>query len=305
MTTRHIYDYSQHRPTALKLSKYTIPVFFAATLFGKLSEIIIIYICVFLHELTHLYTCMLFKTKTSHMSLHPYGMELHLEELTAPKQQILISLSGPVVNLILFFIGKIILAYTFNYYVSFFTKSNFFLFLFNMIPCTPLDGGEILRSCISIKKGIIYSYTAICKLSSKMFFVLLISACILMFYCNNISLLILLPAVKQGIISKQNEQLLAAKKVAEGEIISYPRPNVIVSDPCTPAFTYFKKISFNYTLIIVRNQKPPVTQEMLISALKNNPSIKVDDIHADSPKITTQKQSPQKSIVDNDLYRLY
>lgn len=261
------------------MSRQTVLLIFAATLAGRLTEVTIIYTCVLLHELAHLYMCLRQKIPTAHMAIYPYGMELQLAKLTTPKEQILISAAGPAVNLVLLTLGYIIEHIGVRgYYISFFTGANLILFVFNMLPCTPLDGSEILRSAISSKKGIIYSYTAVNRISQTVSFFILLCACMLALHRENISLLIVLAVLRQGMYTKKHEQLLAAKQVISGEIHSRKKPKVVYSQFNQNASAFVKYISFDYTLIILRPSKPPLTQQKLLDALKKNPGISIENI---------------------------
>ena len=261
------------------LSRYTVVLIFLATLTGHLGQVSVIYISVLLHEMAHLYMCKKQKIPTAYMAIYPYGMELRLKKLTNAKEQIAISIAGPMVNFLLFFFGIILMRLGVqNRYISFFVSGNLVLGVFNLLPCSPLDGSEILRSIISSKKGIIYSYTAINRVSSAVSFILLICAFLMAFYGENISLMIVLVIIRQGMAAKKGEQLLAAKKVLVGEIVSKKRYKVFWAKQGQSAATYIKRISFDYTIIVMREEKPPLCQKQLIEAVKVRGDIKIEDI---------------------------
>lgn len=263
----------------VKMSRQTVLLIFVATLSGHLSEVLAIYLSVILHELAHLAVCILIKVPVTHITVYPYGMKLQLAGLTSPREQMLISIAGPAVNLILFASGKSVgLVFTPAGILNFFTAANFMLFVFNMLPCTPLDGSEILRSFISSKWGIIYSYSAIIRISKVIVHIILICGCILAITGHNISLIIITAVLIKSVKHKRQEQLIAVKQIIYGEIISRYKPRIVCAKSDEKASTYIKRISFDYTLIILRSTLPPLTQKNLVDAARENPHIRIDDI---------------------------
>ena len=136
----------------------------------NLQFILAVMICVLLHELGHLFAAKKFGIKTNKMVLLPVGGISTVEKTThSPKEEFLITIAGPLVNLIIAII--LFFAIPVSDYISFnlgeyFTALNdfsvktflFFLFIvnvalavFNMIPAFPLDGGRLMRAVLDIK----------------------------------------------------------------------------------------------------------------------------------------------------------
>ncbi|OBX27232.1 Zn-dependent protease [Gelidibacter algens] len=136
----------------------------------NLQFILAVMICVLLHELGHLLAAKRFGVKTKKMVLLPIGGISTVDNTTeSPKVEFLITLAGPLVNIIiaivLFFVIPVRDYISFNL-GEYFTALNdfsvrtflFFLFIvnvalavFNMIPAFPLDGGRILRALLDVK----------------------------------------------------------------------------------------------------------------------------------------------------------
>ena len=265
--------------THIHMSRQTVLLIFFAALAGHLTEVLIVYACVLLHELAHLYVCKRLKIPTAYMAILPYGMELRLKKLTTPREQILISAAGPAVNLCLFAVGLCLMGCGLAHrHLSFFVSGNLVLFVFNLLPCTPLDGSEILRSAVSRRKGIVYSYTALHAISRITAFVILVCGWLLAIYGGNLTLLIIPPIIYRGMKSKKDEKILAVKKILNGEITSSIKPKVIYAKRNESAAGLIRYIGFDYSLIILRNQLPPLTQDRLIEALRKEPGIEVDRI---------------------------
>lgn len=120
--------------------------------------------CIVLHELGHATTARKYNIITKYITLFPIGGIAQFEKMPeSPKQELLISLAGPAVNVII-----ALLLYPFikvqlllqsesmksfgstNFLVLLFTV-NISLALFNLIPAFPMDGGRVLRALLAFK----------------------------------------------------------------------------------------------------------------------------------------------------------
>ena len=133
--------------------------------------VLILFLCVVMHEYGHALTARKFGNKTRDILLTPIGGIARLESISEkPMQELLIAIAGPAVNFgIVILIG--IYLFTFGGYSVFnigmffspefwkynndflplILKSNLILGLFNFIPAFPMDGGRILRALLSFK----------------------------------------------------------------------------------------------------------------------------------------------------------
>lgn len=127
-------------------------------------------LCVLLHEIGHSFAAKRFGIKTKKMVLLPIGGISTTDKTTeSPKEEFLITIAGPLVNVII--AGILYFAIPVSDYISYdlgeyytalidFTVQTllFFLFIvnvalviFNMIPAFPLDGGRILRAVFDLQ----------------------------------------------------------------------------------------------------------------------------------------------------------
>ncbi|MEF8811364.1 MAG: site-2 protease family protein [Bacteroidales bacterium] len=125
-----------------------------------------IFFCVVLHELSHSLTARRYGIPTRSITLLPIGGVADLEKMPEdPRQELMVSVAGPLLNLAIALFLWIVLSTTgrldlnpANFQVI--NKSNFLVILmfanlmlavFNLIPAFPMDGGRVFRSLLAMK----------------------------------------------------------------------------------------------------------------------------------------------------------
>jgi Zn-dependent protease len=139
---------------------------FAQSLQGVLF-ILALFVCVVLHEFGHALTARQFGIATRDVTLYPIGGISSLEKLPDdPRQELLVAIAGPAVNLIIagllwlllnaigqpFDLAKVsdakdVTEIPFLWGLFY---ANLILPIFNLIPAFPMDGGRALRAFLSI-----------------------------------------------------------------------------------------------------------------------------------------------------------
>ena len=117
-----------------------------------------------LHEYGHFAMAKILGYRVDGVVYSLYGVGLKTNNVYKVKDDILVSLAGPVVNVICIIIS-ICLWWVFptTYYFTYeFVISNIVIMIFNLIPIYPLDGGRILLAVLSKK----YKPKKILKISS-------------------------------------------------------------------------------------------------------------------------------------------
>lgn len=103
-----------------------------------------------LHELGHALTAIKLGGHVKDIELGILGGVARMSYMPSkPKQEILIAAAGPAVSLLIGLIG------IFSPNEKFFIAGaiNIILFVFNILPCFPMDGGRILRAALAMKRS--------------------------------------------------------------------------------------------------------------------------------------------------------
>lgn len=136
----------------------------------NIAFVLAVFLCVVLHELGHALTAKRFGVKTEKITLLPIGGMASFDKMPeSPKQEFLIVIAGPLVNIViailLYFIVPvkelfnesftdaygIFASFSFQNFLFFLFIVNVGLVVFNMIPAFPMDGGRLLRALLAMK----------------------------------------------------------------------------------------------------------------------------------------------------------
>jgi Zn-dependent protease len=120
--------------------------------------VLAVFTCVVLHEFGHSLQARRYGIRVRDIILLPIGGMARAEQLPEkPWQEIVVAISGPLVNFVLAAIlfGLILLrGKSFDFENDFLTvlfSINVVLGIFNLIPAFPMDGGRILRGLLALK----------------------------------------------------------------------------------------------------------------------------------------------------------
>ena len=122
----------------------------------------LVFACVVMHEFGHVLAARGFGIRTPDITLLPIGGVAHLERIPdAPREEIIVSVAGPLVSALLALIFWSACDFepvnlqrqpgNFMELIASLAAVNGGLFFFNLIPAFPMDGGRILRALIGMK----------------------------------------------------------------------------------------------------------------------------------------------------------
>lgn len=139
-----------------KLKKFHPVLLMLSAIFlicGYGIEILIFFVALAIHELSHAIAAKKFGYKLSNFYLMPYGACLSYNSVFLEREEILIALAGPLSNLVtalvcISFWWIIPSSFVFTEY---FVQCNFYLAIFNFLPCYPLDCGRIIKAILKDK----------------------------------------------------------------------------------------------------------------------------------------------------------
>ncbi len=164
--------------------------FSAAQAVGSVLFLLALLACIALHELGHALVAARFGIDAKNIIIFPIGGIAGLEKYPEePRQELAISLAGPLVSFGLALIISLFLHADEPYwklenfqnldttarFLYSLQAANIFLALFNLIPAFPLDGGRILRALLSFRYNYIKATSLTAHISKITAWVLIVA----------------------------------------------------------------------------------------------------------------------------------
>jgi len=168
----------------------TVLLFVFCYINRKLEILVISYLSIFLHELAHLLAALIIGLIPGRIVFLPFGVNLKLKNsiVGSLSDEIILYLSGPLFSVIF---ALFCLFFAENHYFKLLYYNNIGLFLFNILPILPMDGGVIIKKILSARVGYRKS-EKILKITSFILISFLIIVELFLLFKNNFNFSILL-----------------------------------------------------------------------------------------------------------------
>lgn len=161
-------------------------------LINNVNTYLIFFVSILLHELSHLIIGIIIGKIPQKMNVSIFGVSLEFYSYSKNKvlNKCIFYIIGPITNLII--------AYIFYYFLNQknFSKeiiiTNILLFVFNMLPILPLDGGKILREILCELFGVCKGNKISIEITKLILIVISLSYSVLILKVKNISVLFLI-----------------------------------------------------------------------------------------------------------------
>lgn len=201
--------------------KLNLNIFLFIALFfltGQLEIYALVMIFALIHELSHLVCGVLLGFKVNTLQIMPLGFAIEFETPVdeynkkilksniISVKKVFIASAGPLINLLIVILG-IILDIEANM-----VYANFLIFIFNLLPIYPLDGGRILRNILKIFLGNRKANTYTNTVTNISAIVLTMLASVLIIAYKNIAIIAILIAI-WGMTIKENIIYNTYKKI--------------------------------------------------------------------------------------------
>jgi Zn-dependent protease/CBS domain-containing protein len=128
---------------------------------GRVLFILLLFLCVVLHEFGHAIAAKAFGINTPDITLLPIGGVARLERIPEkPGQELVIAIAGPIVNVVIALCLFAVIGYRATIgqaamegpdLLLQLLAVNVWIVLFNMLPAFPMDGGRVLRALLAMR----------------------------------------------------------------------------------------------------------------------------------------------------------
>lgn len=154
--------------------------------------ILLLFLCVLIHELAHSITAIRNKVSVRKIVLLPIGGASIIDDIRMnPKVELKIALAGPVMSLFLGLAFGALATITPLGPITFLAQSlfllNIFMALFNILPAFPMDGGRVFRSYLERKKNYFDATILTVKISKYLMVLIIIATFLFLLLANSYS----------------------------------------------------------------------------------------------------------------------
>ena len=164
-----------------------------------------------MHEIAHMILGIILKMKPNKLEINPFGFSISFEINNNDKsmkiKEVFVALAGPVMSIVLAMLCQHI---NFRYItIEEAIYSNILIFLFNMLPIYPLDGGRIIKGLLHMKMGENKAEKLANKISYITTILLTIFSSITVYYYQNFAIFLICIFLWRMVLEEKNGKTLA------------------------------------------------------------------------------------------------
>lgn len=135
------------------------------------------FIAILVHEMAHAFVANRYNYRVYGISVGLFAGSASIDSNMAQRDSIPINAAGPISNLLLFAIATFAQYFFVNDFITMFASINLILFIFNILPIYPMDGGHILKDFLMLNMRDRWKGARIAAIVS------LVTASLLLLYC--------------------------------------------------------------------------------------------------------------------------
>ncbi len=234
-----------------------LPLIAVSFFVGSPTTFFITYGIVLVHELFHLFAALILRVPVYSIILMPFGMTLRVSPhlIKEPKKEAAIAAAGPFSNLLMLVFSTFFFSPD-NLNLMLFQIANTAIFLLNLLPIPPLDGGRMLRALAIHQFGLIPGAKIMRRLSFVLLALLAAAGIIfLIYFRGNPSLIMISAFLCYSLVSeKRNSDILSMRMmIYEKETLRrggfIPTKHVTLHKSA-PAKKVFRKLNFSSFYLI-------------------------------------------------------
>jgi Zn-dependent protease len=272
--------------------------------------ILVLFGCVLLHEFGHIWAARRYGIRTPDVTLLPIGGVAALERMPEkPSQEIVVALAGPAVNLVIagvlalalglrFDASQMSLAALQSTFLAQVALANVVLFVFNLIPAFPMDGGRVLRALLAMWLG----YARGTRAAAGIGQILAVGFAFLGFMGNPMLVLIaififLAAAGEAGQVEAR--ELMRGRPVSDGMITAF-EPLGVMATADDAAALLLRTTQQEFPVLDGAGRlRGVVTRKAIIEALRDGAGAKpaIEIMHGDVPVVPASQDLAEASAL--------
>lgn len=260
--------------------------------------VLLLFLCVVLHEFGHAFAAKAYGINTPDITLLPIGGVARLERMPEePKQELIIAIAGPLVNVIIALCLYVVIGsrelmnpaiVQRGDMLTQLLQINVVLVLFNLLPAFPMDGGRVLRALLATRLSYARATQIAANVGQGFAFVFGFIGLFWNPFLLFIALFVYIGASQEAALAQMRDvsRRFPVSSAMVREFRSLPKTATL--EEAVDALLATSQHDFP-VLDDAGNVAGILTRHDLIAALrKNNPAIRVADVmRRDCPVVTT------------------